>query len=290
MEAKRLQLRTEVAPEGTVMRGDGERLRQVITNLLLNAIKFTPKGGAIVVALRRIESELELTVGDTGIGIAPEFLPFVFDSFRQSDSRSTRAHGGLGIGLSIVKHLVELHAGRITATSGGLGKGASFVVRLPISPVISTTVGVTKVPATTPARRELARPEALSGTTILVVDDEPDARELLRIVLESCQARVLDAGSARDALALLERETVDLIVSDIGMPEEDGYSLIRRVRGLVDEAKAATPAIALTAFARNEDRAQALLEGFNQHMTKPVEPAELLVALADLARVSRRKP
>lgn len=290
LEAKRLRLRTDVASEGTVMRGDAERLRQVIWNLLLNAIKFTPKGGEISIGLSRVESDLELTVSDTGIGIATAFLPHVFDSFRQSDSRTTRAHGGLGIGLSIVKHLVNLHAGSIEARSEGTGKGASFVVRLPISPVISTTVGVGRVPATTPQRRELGRPEALAGTTILVVDDEPDARELLRIILESCGVTVLDAASVKDALAALEHDRVDLIVSDIGMPEEDGYGLIRRVRALPNQATATTPAVALTAFARNEDRTRALLEGFNMHMTKPVEPAELLLTLADLLGSAGRKP
>lgn len=283
LEAKRLRLRTDISTEGTVMRGDAERLRQVTWNLLLNAVKFTPKGGDISIRLRRVESDLELTVSDTGIGIAIELLPHVFDSFRQSDSRTTRTHGGLGIGLSIVKHLVDLHAGSIEAHSEGSGKGASFIVRLPISPVISTTVGVGRVPATTPQRPELARPEVLAGKTILVVDDEQDARDLLRIVLESCGVRVLDAASVKDAFTALESEHVDLIVSDIGMPEEDGYSLIRRVRALPNKSKAGIPAIALTAFARNEDRTRALLEGFNMHMTKPVEPAELLLALADLA-------
>jgi len=283
LEAKRLQLRAAVPPDGTLMRGDGERLKQVVWNLLLNAIKFTPKGGEIAISLSRIESDLELTVDDNGVGIAAEFLPHVFDSFRQFDSRTTRAHGGLGIGLSIVKHIVDLHAGSIRAHSEGLGKGASFVVRLPISPVISTTVGVGRVPATTTPARELSRPEALAGRTVLIVDDEQDARDLLRIVLESCGVRVLDAPSAMQALATLGSEPIDLIVSDIGMPEEDGYSFIRRVRALTNESKAAIPAVALTAFARNEDRTRALLEGFNLHLTKPVEPAELLLALADLA-------
>lgn len=289
LEAKRQQLHTAIAPQGTVMRGDAERLRQIVWNLLLNAIKFTPKGGDVSIRLSRIESDLELTVSDTGVGIEAEFLPHVFDSFRQSDSRTTRTHGGLGIGLSIVKHLVNLHAGSIEAYSDGIGKGASFVVRLPISPVISTTVGVGRVPATTPHRSELARPEALAGRTVLVVDDEPDARDLLRIVLESCGVTVFDAASAKDAMTALEGEQIDLIVSDIGMPEEDGYSLIRRLRALPNQAKAAIPALALTAFAHNEDRTRALLEGFNVHMTKPVEPAELLVALADLAGSVGRK-
>ncbi len=289
MEAKRLRLRTEIASEGTVMRGDSERLRQVLSNILLNAIKFTPKDGEISITLQRIESDLQLTVSDTGIGITADFLPHVFDSFRQSDSRTTRSHGGLGIGLSIAKHLVELHAGKITAHSEGSGRGATFVVRLPISPVISTTFGVGKVSATAPQGRELARPEALAGSTVLVVDDEDDARELLRVVLESCSVNVLEASTVRDALTTIATQPVDFIVSDIGMPEEDGYSLIRKVRALADQGKARTPAIALTAFASPEDRTMALLEGFNVHMTKPTEPGELLLALADLAGAGGRK-
>lgn len=283
LEAKRMKLSVEVTAEDTVLRGDGERLKQVVANLLLNSIKFTPKGGEISLKLRRVDSELELTLADTGIGIAPDFLPYVFETFRQSDSRSTRTHGGLGLGLSIVKHLVELHGGRIEASSAGPGAGATFVVRLPISPVISTTVGIGRLPATAPQHSALSRPEVLAGRSVLVVDDEPDARALLRVVLESCRMTVLDAASAPTALAILERERVDLLVSDIGMPEEDGYALIKRVRALANEEKASVPAVALTAFARNEDRTRALLEGFNFHMTKPVEPAELVLALADLA-------
>jgi signal transduction histidine kinase/ActR/RegA family two-component response regulator len=282
LEAKRLELHVDFANVATVMRGDAERLRQVIWNLLLNAIKFTPKGGQIWVSLRRIESDLEFVIRDDGMGISAEVLPHIFENFRQSDSKTTRAHGGLGIGLSIAKHLVDLHGGSIGAQSDGAGHGASFIVRLPVSPLISTTVGVGKVAATTRRPAELARPTVLSGLSILVVDDEEDARDLLRIVLESCEVRVHDAASADEALATIQRERVDLIVSDIGMPGEDGYSLIRKVRTLPTKEKAGIPAIALTAFARNEDRTRALLEGFNVHMAKPVEPAELLAALADL--------
>jgi len=289
LEAKRLELHVDMAEGATVLRGDSERLRQVVWNLLLNAIKFTPKGGHVWVSLRRVESDLELVIRDTGMGISAEIMPYIFENFRQHDSKTTRAHGGLGLGLSIAKHLVDLHGGSIDARSEGVGRGATFIVRLPVSPLISTTVGVGKVAATSQRPAELRRPPALAGLSILVVDDEEDARDLLRIVLESCEVRVHDASSVNEALATIQRERVDLIVSDIGMPEEDGYSLIRKVRGLPNQEKAGIPAIALTAFARNEDRTRALLEGFNVHMAKPVEPAELLVALADLcghARVS----
>jgi signal transduction histidine kinase/ActR/RegA family two-component response regulator len=282
LAAKRLDLHVDLAGAATVMRGDAERLRQVVWNLLLNAVKFTPKDGEIWITLRRVDSDLELVVQDSGMGIVPELLPYIFDNFRQSDSKTTRAHGGLGIGLSIAKHLVELHGGSIEARSDGAGRGATFIVRLPVSPLVSATVGVTKVAATTPRRQDLLRPATLAGMSVLVVDDEEDARDLLRIVLESCEVEVHDAASAREAVAKIERERVDLIVSDIGMPEEDGYSLIRTVRALPAKEKATIPAIALTAFARNEDRTRALLEGFNVHMAKPVEPAELLVALSDL--------
>jgi signal transduction histidine kinase/ActR/RegA family two-component response regulator len=291
LEAKRLRLHASLPEETMLMRGDGERLRQIVWNLLLNAVKFTPKDGQIWVTLRRVDSELELIVRDDGIGIAADFLPHVFDSFRQSDSKTTRPHGGLGIGLSIAKHLVDLHGGSIDGRSDGLGKGASFHVRLPMSALISTTVGVSKVPATTAERRDLAPPEVLAGLSVLVVDDEEDVRDLLRIVLESAGMTVHAAGSARDALDELETTRVDLIISDIGMPDEDGYSFIRSVRALPATDKAGIPAIALTAFARNEDRTRALLEGFNVHMTKPVEPAELLLSLADLGRhVRTAKP
>ena len=290
LEAKRLELQVDLGDDATVLRGDGERLRQAFWNLLLNAIKFTPKSGKIWVTLRRVDSDLELVIRDTGMGISPEVMPFIFEHFRQHDSKTTRAHGGLGIGLSIAKHLIDLHGGSIEARSEGTGRGASFIVRLPVSPVISATIGVGKVAATTTRRAaEMSRPKVLAGLSILVVDDEEDARELLRIVLESCEARVFEAASAKEALAALQLERIDLIVSDIGMPEEDGYSLIRKVRGLLEQEKAVIPAIALTAFARKEDRARALLEGFNVHMAKPVEPAELMLALADLGEHLRRR-
>jgi signal transduction histidine kinase/ActR/RegA family two-component response regulator len=289
LESKRIQLHRMLTHEDAVMRGDADRLKQILWNLLLNAIKFTPKGGQIWVSLQRVNSDLELEVTDSGVGITAEFLPHVFDSFRQFDSRSTRPHSGLGIGLSITKHLVELHGGSIEARSEGTGKGAAFLVRLPVSPIISTTVGVTKVPATTTSKRqELMRHKVLAGVRVLVVDDEDDARELLRIILEGCGMEVHDAENVRDALGLIEQTPLDIIISDIGMPDQDGYSLIRQVRGSAAPEKAAIPAIALTAFARNEDRARALLEGFNVHMAKPVEPAELLVALSDLLGHARK--
>jgi signal transduction histidine kinase/ActR/RegA family two-component response regulator len=290
LDAKRIELSAVLPDDPAIMHGDAERLKQIVWNLLLNAIKFTPKNGRIAVELRHVDSDLELRVRDSGIGIDPQFLPHVFDAFRQSDSKTTRTHGGLGVGLSIAKHLVELHGGSIAGHSEGTGKGAEFVVRLPISAIISTTLGVAKVPATMPERKALERPQVLTGLSVLIVDDEEDARDLLRIVVESCDARAHVAADVARALAILDSEDVDVIVSDIGMPVQDGYDLIRAVRALPNPRKAALPAIALTAFARGEDRTRALLAGFNAYMSKPVELGELLVALADLvthAQVNR---
>jgi signal transduction histidine kinase/CheY-like chemotaxis protein len=289
LEAKRIVLHTDLTPEPSVIRGDAERLQQVVWNVLTNAIKFTPKDGKIWVTLRRVDSDLELVVQDSGSGISAEFLPYVFDSFRQSDSKTTRAHRGLGIGLSITKHLVELHGGSVEAYSDGEGQGARFIVRLPISTLLSTTLGLPKVPATAPRPSDLRDSNALAGTHILVVDDERDARELLRVVLESCGAHVHEAATVREALSQIDAEPIELVLSDIGMPNEDGYTLIRTLRSHPDQQKAGIPAVALTAFARNEDRTRALLQGFNVHVTKPVEPAELLVTLGDLRKQRTRQ-
>ncbi len=282
-DAKRILLDVDIDRRDTVMRGDGERLQQVAWNLLANAVKFTPKDGVVHVRVRRVESELELTVEDNGAGIAPEFLPHVFERFRQADGSASRAHGGLGIGLSITKHIVELHGGTIHAGSVGQGQGAVFRVRLPISPLVSTTIGVARVPAT--KERDRSQPPAAghAGTRVLVVDDEPDARELVAYVFEEAGMDVRTAGSAAEALAALETFTPHVIVSDVGMPVDDGYSLIRSIRTLPGDEKKSIPAIALTAFASNEDRTRALVEGFNLHMAKPVEPTALVRAVVDLA-------
>jgi signal transduction histidine kinase/CheY-like chemotaxis protein len=287
-EARRIQLVVDVHGDDAVMRGDGDRLQQVVWNLLANAVKFSPKEGVVGVRVGRVESDLELTVVDNGAGIAAEFLPHVFESFRQFEGGTTRAHGGLGIGLSIAKHIVELHGGSIEARSPGRGQGATFVVRLPISPLVSTTLGVSRVPATKTHGVATAPPVGLDGIRVLVVDDEPDAHELVAYVLERSGIEVRAATNVAEALKELETFTPDVIVSDIGMPDEDGYSLIRRIRTLAAEDKKNIPAIALTAFARNEDRTRALVEGFNLHMAKPVEPTALLKAVADLAGQSRR--
>jgi signal transduction histidine kinase/CheY-like chemotaxis protein len=268
--------------------GDADRLRQVVWNLLTNAVKFTPRGGEVEVRLHQIASTLEVSVSDSGQGIDPAFLPFVFERFRQADGSTTRKHGGLGLGLAIVRHLVELHGGTVKVDSKGIGQGATFFVRLPLSPERSLdfekrpALCVTMAPPFQ-ARRQLA------GVHVLVVDDEPDARELLAELLASCQAKVTCTGTAADALRLVETERPHVIVSDIGMPGEDGYSFIHKLRMLPPERGGKTPAVALTAYVRFEDRAKALVAGFNMHVPKPVEPTELLSALTNLETLYRER-
>jgi signal transduction histidine kinase/ActR/RegA family two-component response regulator len=281
LEAKRIDVRLNLGAGNALMRGDGERLQQVAWNLLSNAIKFTPSDGRIDVSLRQVDSGLELEVRDTGSGIAAEFLPHVFESFRQWESGSTRRHGGLGIGLSIALHIVELHGGSISAASEGLGKGATFIVRLPAATVGGASVEAT--PLVTEATAEAAPLSGgLEGLRVLVIDDDEDARELVRLLLESAGIEVRTAESAERGLTALEEFEPHVLVSDIAMPSEDGYSLIRRIR-LSSAKTARTPAIALTAYVRSDDRNRALVEGFNIHLGKPVQPAELLTAIAELA-------
>jgi signal transduction histidine kinase/ActR/RegA family two-component response regulator len=282
-DAKRIWMEMRLDRNNSVLRGDADRLQQVVWNLLANAIKFTPKGGVVTVQLVRVESDLELTVADNGEGIESNFLPHVFESFRQSDGGAARAHGGIGIGLSIAKHIVELHGGSIRAHSQGRGCGSTFVVRLPISPVVSATLGISRVPATKQPLSNSLLPANLHGIRVLVVDDEPDARELVAYVLQTCGMEVRTAGSVAEALSELSTYAPHVILSDIGMPDTDGYALIRSIRTHPDESKRSTPVIALTAFARNEDRTRALVEGFNRHMAKPVEPAALVRVIAEVA-------
>ncbi|HWS55726.1 MAG TPA: ATP-binding protein, partial [Pyrinomonadaceae bacterium] len=265
--------------------GDPVRLQQVVWNLLSNAIKFTPKGGRVQVKLERVNSHVEIAVSDTGAGISPSFLPHVFDRFRQADQKTTRQHGGLGLGLAIVRHLVELHGGTVRAESGGEGHGSTFTVLLPVAPVYAAEAESGRVH---PAARETLPAfecvERLDGLRILVVDDEPDTRELLRAGLGRCGAEVTTAVSVAEALEAMASAAPDLLISDIGMPGEDGYELVRRVRQLPAEAGGRVPAIALTAYARVEDRMQALRAGYQMHVPKPVELAELVAVAASLVR------
>jgi signal transduction histidine kinase/ActR/RegA family two-component response regulator len=289
-DAKRIQISVELDQHSSIIRADGERLQQVVWSLLSNAIKFTPKSGKVEVRLHKVDSDIELVVQDNGRGIAADFLPHVFESFRQSDGTPSRPHGGLGIGLSIAKHLVELHGGSIGAHSEGEGHGARFVVRLPISSLVSTTLGISKVAATKTETQDPELVPNLEGIQVLVVDDEPDARELVGYVLSRSGIGVQLASSAAEAVDMLESFHPQVIISDIGMPGEDGYSLIRTIRTLGVDSKRNIPAIALTAFATNQDRTRALVEGFNLHMTKPVEPSRLIAAVMELAGPPRHDP
>jgi PAS domain S-box-containing protein len=280
-EAKGVRLETVLDRNAGVVSGDPDRLQQVVWNLLSNAVKFTPPGGQIQVRLQRVNSHVEIAVSDTGQGINPGFLPHVFERFRQADSSSTRTHGGLGLGLAIVRHLVELHGGRVRAESPGEGRGATFVVELPLA--------IRHQPLT-PDRIHPRADEGvpfdgkleLGGVRILVVDDEPDTLDTVRAVLEQAGAEVRSAGSAGEALVTLDQWRADVLVCDIGMPQEDGYSLIRKVRALAPERGGYIPAVALTAYARVEDRLKVLSSGFQMHVPKPVEPAELVAIMATM--------
>lgn len=284
---KGVRIETAIHP-ACAIQGDSDRLQQILWNLFSNAIRFTPGGGTMQVALERVGSNLEVTVSDTGEGIDPEFLPFVFDRFRQQDSSTSRAHGGLGLGLSIVKNLVELHGGEIRGLSAGIGKGSTFILRLPILADLAKAPESRASEEAAFAFEEPGGP-SLEGLKVLVVDDEPDTREILQRLLESCDAQVLIAASAREALTLLRQEKPHVLVSDIGMPHEDGYWLIQQVRSLAPEEGGSIPALALTALARSEDRIRALRAGFQAHTAKPVETAELAYLVAALAgRTARR--
>lgn len=282
-DAKGVRLQRIMDTGVVTVSGDPIRLQQVVWNLLSNAIKFTPRGGRVQVRLERVNSHIEIAVSDSGSGIAPEFLPFVFDRFRQADQRTTRQHGGLGLGLAIVRHLVELHGGSVRAESAGAGQGSTFTVLLPVAPVYQSTGTEVRVhPAARDTLPIYECPDRLDGLKVLVVDDEPDTRELLKVGLGRCGAEVTAVGSAAEALAAITAEVPDLLISDIGMPDDDGYELIRRVRQLPAHSGGKVPAIALTAYARVEDRMQALRAGFQMHVPKPVELAELVAVAASL--------
>jgi signal transduction histidine kinase/CheY-like chemotaxis protein len=285
--AKDVRLQVVLDPGAGPVSGDASRLQQVIWNLLTNAVKFTPKGGRVQVRLERVNSHIEITISDSGEGISPDFLPYVFDRFRQADNSISRRHGGLGLGLAIVRQLVEMHGGTVNVYSGGLEQGATFTVKLP-----RMIVHDSKLPEEDSSRQHptagkqavaFACPPELVGIRVLVVDDEVDARELLAVVLKSCGSQVMIAATATEALEMVKRLKPDILISDIEMPGEDGYSLIGRVRALKPEDGSQVPAIALTAHARVEDRMRALSAGFQMHVAKPVEPAELVVVLASLA-------
>jgi signal transduction histidine kinase/CheY-like chemotaxis protein len=288
-DAKGVRLELRIDPEAGMIMGDAERLQQVLWNLLTNAVKFTPNGGAVVLRLRKTSASVEIAVEDTGEGIAPDHLPLVFERFHQAQTGAARPHGGLGLGLAIVRHLVELHCGRVEARSEGAGLGATFLVHLPVSlGIAQEPASIEAEPPHTDSLSPVSRPAGLRGLRVVIVDDEPDARELLASIFEYCEAKAMVAGDARAALMLVREARPDVLVSDIGLPGEDGYSLIEKIRALPPEEGGRTHAVALTAFARIEDRVRALEAGYDVHIAKPIEPSVLLTVVASLAE--RRRP
>ncbi|HSV05993.1 MAG TPA: response regulator [Candidatus Binatus sp.] len=291
-QAKAIEITSRVPPTAVPVIGDAERLQQILGNLLGNAIKFTPRSGRVTLALERSETKVEISVSDTGKGISPAFLPHVFDRFRQADSSTTRSHGGLGLGLAIVRKLALLHGGSVHADSPGEGLGATFTVTLSLAPQAANALGQAAAPSwverpsVSPSDATVA-PTALDGLRVLVVDDDADGREAVALVLAGAGAEVSTAASVRLALNAIDHWLPDVVVSDIAMPLEDGYVFIERLRRLMAERGLHIPAVALTAYARAEDRARALAAGYLEHLVKPVEPAHLLSVLAAVATPGR---
>jgi len=280
--AKQIRLTSVLDPLASPVSGDPARLQQILWNLLTNALKFTPKGGRVHVVLERVNSHLEISVNDTGSGIAPDFLPYVFDRFRQADASTKREQRGLGLGLAIVKNLVELHGGNVRAKSPGLNKGSTFAIVLPM--VMVNVEADPKRQHPRAVMEELVEERLdLHGVRVLAVDDEADARHLIKRILSSCGAQVETADSGAASLRFLRKRKPHVLIMDVGMPNEDGYEAIRKVRQLTSEEGGKVPAIALTAFARSEDRRRAILNGFQMHIAKPVEPSELIAMVASLA-------
>lgn len=288
IDSKDLHLEVTLDPSARHTSGDPGRLQQVVWNLLSNAIKFTPTGGRIQIKVKRADANMQLRVSDTGFGISPEFLPFIFDRFRQADGTTTRNHGGLGLGLAIVRHLVELHGGSIKADSAGAAQGATFTITLPLAP--QSTTRRNRVTGSLRAKEvssgHFTSLPSLDGVKVLLVDDDPDTLEVVRIMLDGSRAVVHTAASASEAMEVLEWFSPDVLVSDLAMPVEDGYSLIRKIRALGTSGGYQIPAIALTSYVRVEDRVHALTAGFNMFVPKPVQPDELITAIGNLADTS----
>jgi len=290
-EAKRITLIADFGPEPEEVFGDSTRLQQIVWNLLTNAIKFTPEGGQVRLSLERARDHVRLVVSDTGIGIKPEFLPFLFDRFRQADPSSARPFGGLGLGLSLVKHLTELHGGAVTAASEGSGRGATFTVSLPRRNPEFASPLPTIVPREVRSAATITLDQTLSldGVRVLIVDDQEEARVVLTQTLGEYGAHVTAVSSGAEAVALLDNQQLGrwphALILDISMPEEDGYTVLKKIRALEagrGDTSTEVPAIALTAYGRSEDRLHALKAGFHMHVTKPVEPAELAVVINSL--------
>jgi PAS domain S-box-containing protein len=283
-DAKGVRLQTVIDPGVGRVSGDPGRLQQVVWNLMSNAVKFTPKNGRVHVRLERVNSHVEIVVSDTGAGIRPDFLPYVFERFRQADSGTTRKSGGLGLGLAIVRHIVEMHGGSVEASSAGEGEGATFRVRLPLMIVQPATVETRREHPRTARRDALTGLGDLHGVHVLAIDDEEDALTLLRVVLEAAGAQVTTLSSPLTALERIAEVKPHVLVLDLGMPEMDGFELIARIRKSPNAAVRHLPAAALTAFARSEDRTKALRSGFEMHLAKPVDPGELVASVATLAK------
>jgi CheY-like chemotaxis protein len=280
-EAKNIQFKTSLSTKGCVVAGDANRLQQIFWNLFSNAIKFTHEGGSVRVEVKEKKQEVRISVTDTGLGITEEFLPYIFDRFRQADGSTTRMHGGLGLGLSIVKHLVQLHGGSVEVKSEGKDKGSTFIVTLPL---VSSSASLR--PDDMPAMEANGNGVApgflkvLKGLRILVVDDEADSRDLVKAILTRCGSDVNCCESAAEGMKAFKNWKPDLLVSDIGMPNEDGYSLITKLRKLKTKRAKEMPAIALTAYATKEDQARTLSSGFQMHVAKPIDPEKLITSVA----------
>jgi PAS domain S-box-containing protein len=283
-DAKGLDLKTELS-SACLVRGDANRLRQVIWNLLSNGIKFTPRGGSVGIALDCVEGLVRLRVSDTGEGISEEFLPYVFDRFRQAEGSISRRQGGLGLGLAVVRHLVELHGGSVSAESNGLGSGSTFTVDLPMAQERRDPARAEERRREVERRRSLIGDKVrLDGIHVLLVEDDDDSRKLLGTMLTQHGAQVSSAASAKDAFRLFCEKLPDVVISDIGMPDEDGYELIQKIRALSEKAGGLTPAIALTGYATRKDREKSLASGYQLHIAKPIEQTELISAISSLIR------
>jgi CheY-like chemotaxis protein len=288
-DAKRIVLGFSCDVSSCRVFADPDRLRQVVWNLLSNAVKFSDPGASVALRISMDSDSACLTVTDSGRGIEADFLPFVFERFVQADASTTRRYGGLGLGLAIVRHIVELHGGSVRAASEGPGRGAEFRIHLPLR--ASALAAAAPAPRSDGAPQAAAPPAStLAGLCVLIVDDEPDARELLRVVLETHGAQVVAAQNVAEALAALKTQPVDAVVSDIAMPDRDGYAFVQELGLLRSRGSNAVPAIALTAYARAEDRRRALAAGFSAHVSKPIDAAELVTVLAELVSASKRAP
>jgi signal transduction histidine kinase len=287
-EAKGIQIEVDFKPEPAAVPGDANRLQQVFWNLLSNAVKFTPAGGQVSVHLHQLNSEAEIIVTDTGQGITTEFLPYVFDRFRQADSTSTRQHGGLGLGLAIARHLVEIHGGTIEVRSSGVGTGATFTVRLPLVGSVADSQETSRAAraAIDAEKDNRESQQILAGMHVLIVDDDQDTLELLSAALTQRSASVTAVASAAAAIESIKSNRPDVLISDIAMPGEDGYQLIKKVLAL--DGAPAIPAIAITAYAKEEDKERALAAGYQRYLSKPVELREFIAAVAEAGQNRER--